>query len=1280
MAEIFVSHASIDSVAATMVAAGLRQGGHDVFLDSDRQEGIAPGSEWSRTLFHRLRICDAVVFINSPASQASMWCHTELANAIDLGKRVYWLDLAPGLDPHPVLQAVQGIRFDVSLEDSTRRLIEVLRLDGLAQATVRKWDASRPPYPGLAPLDIDDAGVFFGREGDVLKLVERVSGQLGRVNGDLVVVMGPSGAGKSSLVRAGLVARLALPGRGWVVVEPFEPGPRPLDRLLNRLVAVDPGHPTEDDCLDRLRSDGLAAYSHSVVDHVTPRAARLLITLDQGEQLSTITPPTERAAFLDLLESALGPGSPVTVVMTVRSDRFDDVQRLPIIGPAMKEPFVVGPLREDELGAVIEGPAWLADLVFGPGLVGHLIRDTMRGTAGHVVDALPLLTFTLRAMYDRAVADHRRVITEDDYEQVGRIEGAIAQRAQIAEAALPIDSGPLLERLLPRFVTLSEERLPAARPVSRKQLSPTEEAIVEVLEDQRLLTGENDTVRLAHEQLITAWPALARTVTERRDELLMEARLERQAGDWKHRTGELLGRDALKTAAPWLERRGRVESNDDVVNEYIVASQRAVRRRRGAVIGTLATIGTLALVAVLLAAFALLQGSNARNQSHIAQADQMAAEATSLFSSNTPLGLLVSSEAYERAPSPQAQQALDQAAERPLQTILRGHGNAVNALAFSPDGTRLATGDSSGKTRVWDLKTRTSSIFRDRSQIESVAFSPNDRYLATGDDGGDVVVYQRPTTSARPAPLTFADGSLIHSVAFSPDSQTVALGDDNGDVVTWNLATGKKTTLFNDSAVNSVAYSPDGRLLGFGLDGGDVVAYNLVNGTRMTFHDNNPVNSVAFSPNNTSLATGSDNGAVTVWNLLSGGFSSFNDESEIWSIAYSPNGQYLATGDDFGSIVVWNPHTGTKSSSFNEVGPVWSVAYSHDGQQLATGEDDGNVAIWDPTSDTQSSSIDEGSPIASLAYSPEGGDLATGNDNGFTVVFDRATGAESYNYHDGNSIESVAYSNNGEYLATGDFEGDIVVLNLLTHKYTNFHDRSQVNSVAFSSDGRYLVTGDNGGFAVRYDLATGKHIQFDDGSSVTSVTFDPGGGRLATADGKGDIVVWDPATGRKTVIHDGSQVESIAYSADGRYLASGDDAGSVVVRDLASGTNTTFEDGSEVHSVAFSHNGNYLATGDSDGNVEVHDLVTGTIAASFGEGSSVTTVMFSPDGQELAAAGDNGIAVQLGRVGWTSTAPSLEQRLCTEVRGNLSKKQWRAYVPLESYRRTCTAYPSGTGT
>jgi hypothetical protein len=196
------------------IVRGIRLAGHSIFFDPDREDGITPGEAWRRTLFRELRICDAVVFVNSKAGQESKWCHAELAVAAELGKRIYSLDLARGLAPHPLLQPLQGIRLEVALEASSQRLVDSLDADGLTGSSRLRWERGRPPYLGLAALEVADTGVFFGRENDMQGLLARVDRPLGQRGGDLVVVVGPNGAGKSSLVRAGLAARLELPRSG----------------------------------------------------------------------------------------------------------------------------------------------------------------------------------------------------------------------------------------------------------------------------------------------------------------------------------------------------------------------------------------------------------------------------------------------------------------------------------------------------------------------------------------------------------------------------------------------------------------------------------------------------------------------------------------------------------------------------------------------------------------------------------------------------------------------------------------------------------------------------------------------------------------------------------------------------------------------------------------------------------------------------------------------------------------------------------------------------------
>src|SRR3954465_15238842 len=75
------------------------------------------------------------------------------------------------------------------------------------------WDSRRSPYPGLSPFQAEDAAVFFGRDDKIAEVLRHLDPRVPRS----VAVIGASGTGKSSLVRAGVVPRLA----SWAIVGPI---------------------------------------------------------------------------------------------------------------------------------------------------------------------------------------------------------------------------------------------------------------------------------------------------------------------------------------------------------------------------------------------------------------------------------------------------------------------------------------------------------------------------------------------------------------------------------------------------------------------------------------------------------------------------------------------------------------------------------------------------------------------------------------------------------------------------------------------------------------------------------------------------------------------------------------------------------------------------------------------------------------------------------------------------------------------------------------------------
>ena len=1310
MAYIFISYASADWVLAAHITNQIRAAGHQVFRDRDRENGIKPGADWQRTLLRQLRSCDAVAFLNSKPSQESMWCHSELVVATALGKRVYPVDLGPDLAPHPVLQAVQGIAFDGDIDTSIRLLVEALVQDGLADA-MPEWQRGRPPYPGLAAMDVPDAGVFFGRSGEVKDLRERANAMLGQLDGQLIVVMGPSGSGKSSLVRAGLAAQLAAPGSGWVVARPFEPGIRPLDRMASELTALAPRQLTETECRAWLLTDGLASVAAWLADHQayrpTSRAPRLLITLEQAEQL--LAPESETEEFLAVLGGGVGPGSPVTVVMTVRSDRFDEIQRLPVIGSMINEPYVIGPLGRAQLGAVIEGPARRAGLRFAPGLVSLLIDDATNGGRSEAVDALPLLAVTLREMYDLAREQGRTVLGKADYEEVGRIAGAIERMTRTAESRFPAGSEPTLNRLLPRFVTVSGDLTATGRAVSRATLILAERVVIDKLQDERLLTGDGDTIRLTHEQLITAWPRLRRVVRDRRGELVLEARLGRQAEDWKQGNGSPLGPGATAEAVAWLGRQAMAGDDRILVREYIHESQRRLHKRRFQISVVAIVLVVLTIASVTGGIIARRAATSADQQRNLAVAGQLSADSEEQDDQNPVIAALLAAAAWDEAPgSVQAVESMLQVLAQPVHAVLTA-GGPIKAVAFSPGtGGILAT---AGKAVVF-YRLATGHPIRPPvtvpGGVNAVAFNSRGTVLATADGDGTARLWNVGTGLEIGPPIPASSSYGVNAVGFNPAGTILATADGDGSARLWNVA--------NHSEIGSAM-----------IDGG-----RFVTGDQMA--------DVVFSPNGTTLATANLDGTARLWNVatqqqigqtMSSTAMNLPGLHEMLAVAFTPQGNTLVTADRIGDVTFWDVATQRRSGVPIKAGGADGLAFSSGGKILAVAEVSGEASLWQVATRTQivpallSTAAGATSAVALNSGSTE---VATVSRNGVARVWELenfshnltppVTVGGSYGValgSDGRTVatigtdravrvwnlgtgrqagkpipasaaggpDAVAFSPDDQILATGDLDGTVRLWNPRTDGKVGAPlvvDRtSRVSAVAFSPDGRIMATGDGDDGTVKlWNPRTGQPIgSMAPGGSVgvSSLVFGPGGKTLAAVDADGGLRLWNTATRKAISLPVPSDVDTVAFSPNGQQLATGEEDGTALLFNLETRLQVgapmivTYTRG--VTDVTFSPGGTLLATAGGDGDARIWDVATqreiGAAMAGGTAASGLDAVGFGPDGATLATVGADGIAAVWG----VAFPRDLLGAVCAIAGRSLTRQEWSTYIQSASYVPGC---------
>jgi len=247
---------------------------------------------------------------------------------------------------------------------------------------------------------------------------------------------------------------------------------------------------------------------------------------------------------------------------------------------------------------------------------------------------------------------------------------------------------------------------------------------------------------------------------------------------------------------------------------------------------------------------------------------------------------------------------------------LQGHTRAVNSVAYSPDGSQLASGSSDETIILWN-----------------VANSTVERTLQ-GQQGHT---------------------EEVTSVAYSPDGRQLASGSDDETIILWNVANGTvERRLQGPDWVTSVAYSPDGRQLASGSGDETVILWNVANGTvERRLQGPDWVTSVAYSPDGNWLASGSADETVILWNVANGTEEKRlqGHAEEVSSVAYSPDGNWLASGSEDGTVILWNVANGTVERRLQgqqgHTRWVKSVAYSPDGSQLAVGSDDKTVILWD---------------------------------------------------------------------------------------------------------------------------------------------------------------------------------------------------------------------------------------------------------------------------------------------------------------------------------------------
>jgi WD40 repeat protein/serine/threonine protein kinase len=519
---------------------------------------------------------------------------------------------------------------------------------------------------------------------------------------------------------------------------------------------------------------------------------------------------------------------------------------------------------------------------------------------------------------------------------------------------------------------------------------------------------------------------------------------------------------------------------------------------------------------------------------------------------------------------------------------LKGHSYPVCSVAFSPDGKRLASGSWSrpaidkpddDEVKVWDAQTGQELLSLKQAVGQkpldyrigwgAVAFSPDGKRLASSSPDQMVRVWDAQTGREL---LSIKGGGA--SVTFSPDGKRLATAFGGLEVKVWDAQTGQELRVLKIQAV-SVAFSPDGkRLAGGGALG--VKVWDAQTGQELlTFPGHtSQVTSVVFSPDGTRLASASWDGTVKVWNATTSPEArTFSGSTGlVHRVVFSPDGQRLAGASwdpttKEGAVKVWNAQTGQELLTLKgHSDQVHRVAFSPDGKRLASASSDKTVKLWDAQTGQELVTFrGHTAAVGSVGFSPDGKRLASGSgdfplqpgkpSSGEVKVWDAQTGQELLSIKGFTALVfSVAFSPDGKRLATlglgqsgkvWDAQTGQAILTL------KMGGQFVEGGLAFSPDGQRLAGIINGGGpnGIRqvkvWDAQTAQELLTFKGhiSWVTSIAFSPDGKRLASGSGwpstdfpaPEQVKVWDANTGQELLTLQG--VSGAVFSPNGHWLA-----------------------------------------------------------------------------------------------------------------------------------------------
>lgn len=1185
-------------------------------------------------------------------------------------------------------------------------------------------EAPPNPYKGLRAFEEADAGTFFGREELVVSLVNDFEGRQSR----FLALIGPSGSGKSSVVKAGMIPafkRGAVQGSDKWFYTHMTPGDDPLQKLSDAILGVAIHAP--ENWSENLQENPQGLYK--LLKEILPDdESQIFLFIDQFEETFTLCEDEEqRSLFLDSLWYALNQtDSHLRLIITLRADFYDRPLHYPQFGQMLKDNTeVILPLNLQELEMAILGPADKVGLSIVPALKNAILNDVYNEPG-----ALPLLQYALTELYDRKPED-ARYLSLEQYQTIGGIDGALAQRADEIYQQLGYEEQSLARKLFLRIITIHENGA-----VTRRRLLWTEmmsgidnpDILNKVLDDfgkYRLLTRDRDratslpTVEVAHEAIIKSWQKLRNWIEQNRATLQKRQELRIEVDTWLNnnrdksylasgsRLGEfesLLTNDLLAL---------REEERDYLTESVILRDANALRARRINIALSVFSIITVTLLGIALFAFNRASNATIEAQSSARLAHSRELAASSIANrEQTDLALLLAVEAMNTQDTYEAENSLLLALqENPLvRQYLHGHSAGVRSVDYNSSGEIAVSAGVDGTIIRWNMETGQvigEPLTGHESRVNFVRISPDDRLIASAGHDGTVRLWNLETGNELAVLMGHTD--TVWTLTFSLDGSLLATAGEDGRILIWDVESQviereiEAIPSEDDEAIPVSVYSLDfdntGNRLVSGGDDNLVRTWDVATGENLLeiIGHTNWVRSVQFDPTGNAIISGDLNGILFFLDAETGQLLDNPLDTEltdgISDISYSYDGNFLAISGFNGWVMVWSLQQ--RDLIVAEInahqGNVWSVEFNVDDYTLMSAGDDGDIIVSELSAIMSMGSFDilSDGTITEFVYDAQGSHfifagmsaesqsdrIQTWSLSGELLYELRVADISGSSEAEAWQVTDIAVSPDGSKLAFSIASGEVVVHDLISGALL-WRGQHEVlaQTVEFTPDSTRLISGDEVGVILIWDLASGESIEtniYGMPGGVTAMALSPDEQYLAIG-GRDVIYLWDFAN--ESLISDNmdghsNAIDTMIFAHNSQFLISGGRDRNIVLWSLEGEEIQRFEGHDDwVLSLAINPADDLLASGDRTGTTYLWDLNTGF---------QIGNPLVGPEGwlTGLYFADDTTILASNRDNGvtmrWTVDTDDWLALACDISNRQLTENEWVQFLPDTPYNPGC---------